>query len=81
MLCGVMILIPALLRAGPPPVLEIRPLTGSTFRCLAFPLLVLSFGLVPAIIDAESVLAGISDGKLSLRELATTGRGSPSARP
>ncbi|AOB37734.1 tripartite tricarboxylate transporter TctB family protein [Bordetella parapertussis] len=66
MLCGVMILIPALLRAGPMPVLEIRPLFWVSLSVLAFALLVLSFGLVPAII-AQSVLAGISDCKLSLR--------------
>ncbi|KDC76294.1 tripartite tricarboxylate transporter TctB family protein [Bordetella bronchiseptica MBORD635] len=66
MLCGVMILIPALLRAGPMPVLEIRPLFWVSLSVLAFALLVLSFGLVPAII-VQSVLAGISDCKLSLR--------------
>ncbi|AUL13722.1 tripartite tricarboxylate transporter TctB family protein [Bordetella bronchiseptica] len=66
MLCGVMILIPALLRAGPMPVLEVRPLFWVSLSVLAFALLVLPFGLVPAII-AQSVLAGISDCKLSLR--------------
>ena len=66
MLCGVMILIPALLRAGPMPVLEFRPLFWISLSVLAFALLVLPFGLVPAII-AQSVLAGISDCKLSWR--------------
>ncbi|WP_228846541.1 tripartite tricarboxylate transporter TctB family protein [Bordetella parapertussis] len=80
MLCGVMILIPALLRAGPMPVLEIRPLFWVSLSVLAFALLVLSFGLVPAII-AQSVLAGISDCKLSLRNSLLLAGGSPSARP
>lgn len=66
MLCGIMILIPALMRAGPKPVLEIRPLFWISLSVLAFALLVLPFGLVPAII-AQSVLAGISDCKLSRR--------------
>ncbi|OZI70220.1 tripartite tricarboxylate transporter TctB family protein [Bordetella genomosp. 6] len=64
MLCGIMILIPALMRAGPKPVVEIRPLFWISLSVLAFALLVLPFGLVPAII-AQSVLAGISDCKLS----------------
>ncbi len=66
MLCGIMILIPALMRAGPKPVVEIRPLFWISLSVLAFALLVLPFGLVPAII-AQSVLAGISDCKLSRR--------------
>jgi hypothetical protein len=63
MLCGVMILIPALLRAGPMPTFEFRPLFWISLSVLAFALLVLPFGLVPAVI-AQSVLAGISDSKL-----------------
>ena len=59
---------------GTLPVLEIRPLFWVSLSVLAFALLVLSFGLVPAII-VQSVLAGISDCKLSLREFAATGRG------
>lgn len=66
MLCGLMILIPALLRAGPTPTVELRPLFWISLSVLAFALLVLPFGLVPAII-ALTVLAGISDRKLSWR--------------
>lgn len=66
MLCGVLILIPALMRAGPMPTIEFRPLFWISLSVLAFALLVLPFGLVPAII-AQSVLAGISDRKLSWR--------------
>ncbi|MFC3338942.1 tripartite tricarboxylate transporter TctB family protein [Paracandidimonas soli] len=65
-LCGVMILIPALLRAGPRPFFEFRPLFWISLSVLAFALLVLPFGLVPAII-VQSVLAGMSDCKLSWR--------------
>lgn len=65
-LCGITILIPALLRAGSKPILEFRPLFWISLSVLAFALLVLSFGLVPAVI-AQSFLAGISDCKLSWR--------------
>ena len=66
MLCGIMILIPALLREGPMPTFELRPLLWISLSILAFALLVISFGLVPAII-AQTILAGISDSKLSWR--------------
>lgn len=66
MLCGIMILIPALLRTGPMPTVELKPLFWISLSMLAFALLVLPFGLVPAII-AQTVLAGISDCKLSWR--------------
>ncbi len=66
MLCGIMILIPALLREGPMPIFEWRPLLWISLSMLAFALLVLPFGLVPAII-AQTILAGISDCKLSWR--------------
>ncbi len=66
MLCGIMIIIPALLREGPLPVLELRPLFWVSLSMLAFALLVLPFGLVPAII-VQTILAGISDSKLSWR--------------
>ncbi len=64
MLCGIMILVPALWRAGPMPILEVKPLFWISLSVLAFALLVLTFGLVPAII-AQSLLAGMSDSKLS----------------
>lgn len=67
MLCGIMILIPALLREGPMPIFELRPLFWISLSMLAFALLVLPFGLVPAII-AQTILAGISDSKLSWRQ-------------
>ena len=66
MLCGVMILVPALLRAGPMPTFEFRPMFWVSLSVLAFALMVLPFGLVPAII-AQTILAGISDCKLSWR--------------
>ncbi|GAB1577548.1 tripartite tricarboxylate transporter TctB family protein [Bordetella petrii] len=66
MLCGLMIGIPALWRAGPMPKVESRPLFWVSISVLAFALLVLPFGLVPAII-AQSVLAGLADCKLSWR--------------
>ena len=66
MMCGLMIMVPALLRAGPGPTLEFRPLLWISLSMLAFALLVLPFGLVPAII-AQTVLAGVSDCKLSWR--------------
>jgi len=65
-LCGVMILIPALLRARPMPVFEWRPLFWISLSTLAFALLLVPFGLVPAII-VQTLLAGISDCKLSWR--------------
>ena len=64
MLCGVLILVPALLRSGPMPTFEFRPLFWISLSVLAFALLVIPFGLVPAII-VQTVLAGISDRKLS----------------
>ncbi|HLU02714.1 MAG TPA: tripartite tricarboxylate transporter TctB family protein [Advenella sp.] len=66
MLCGLLILIPALLREGPMPAFEWRPLCWISLSMLAFALLVLPFGLVPAII-AQTIVAGISDCKLSWR--------------
>ena len=65
-LCGLMILIPALLRAGPKPVFEWRPLFWISLSTLAFALLLVPFGLVPAII-AQTALSGLSDSKLSWR--------------
>lgn len=62
--CGVLILIPALMRAGPVPNFEVRPLLWISLSVLAFALLVLPFGLVPAVM-AQTVLASISDRKLS----------------
>lgn len=64
MLCGLFILIPALLRAGPKPDVEWRPLFWISLSVLAFALMVLSFGLVPAVF-ALTILAGLSDCKLS----------------
>ena len=66
MLCGIVILIPALLRAGPMPVLEFRPLLWISLSILAFALLLVPFGLIPAII-VQTVVAGLSDCKLSWR--------------
>lgn len=63
-LCGLLILIPALFRAGTMPHLEMRPLFWVSLSTLAFALLLMPFGLVPAII-AQTLLAGISDRKLS----------------
>ena len=63
-LCGVLILIPALLRAGPMPRIEFRPLFWISLSTLSFALLLIPFGLIPAIV-AQVVLAGVSDCKLS----------------
>lgn len=63
-LCGLSIGIPALLRAGPMPVIEFRPLFWISLSTLAFALILMPFGLIPAII-VQTVLAGISDRKLS----------------
>lgn len=63
-LCGIAIVIPALLRAGPMPVIEFRPLIWISLSTLAFALLLIPFGMIPAII-AQTVLAGISDSKLT----------------
>lgn len=65
-LCGILIMIPALLRAGPMPVFELRPLFWISLSILAFGLLVIPFGLIPAIL-VQTVLSGISDRKLSLK--------------
>lgn len=62
-LCGLMIMIPALLRAGPRPRLELRPLLWISLSVLAFALL-LPFGLVPAIV-VQTLVAGLSDCRLS----------------
>lgn len=67
MLCGILIVIPALRRAGPMPIFELRPLFWISLSVLAFGLLVIPFGLLPAIV-AQTVLAGISDCKLSLKK-------------
>ncbi len=64
MLCGIAIIIPALMRAGPMPTIELRPLIWISLSTLAFALLLIPFGLIPAII-AQTILAGISDSKLS----------------
>src|SRR5690606_10417796 len=66
MLCGIMILIPALLRAGSMPTFEWRPLFWISLSTLAFAVLLVPFGLVPAIV-VQTVIAGISDCKLSWR--------------
>jgi len=66
MLCGIMILIPALLRAGSMPTFEWRPLFWISLSTLAFAVLLVPFGLVPAIV-VQTVVAGISDCKLSWR--------------
>lgn len=63
-LCGVIMLISALLRSGPLPTFEWRPLFWISLSTLSFALLLVPFGLVPAII-VQTVLAGISDSKLS----------------
>lgn len=65
-LCGLAIFIPALFRAGPVPQIEWRPLLWISLSVLAFALLVVPFGLVPAIV-AQTVLASVSDRKLSGR--------------
>lgn len=62
-LCGLMIMIPALLRAGPRPKLELRPLLWISLSVLAFALL-LPFGMVPAIV-VQTLVAGLSDCRLS----------------
>ena len=63
-LCGLTILIPALFRAGPMPVIEFRPLIWISLSTLAFALMLMPFGLIPAII-VQTILAGISDSKLT----------------
>ncbi|MVW79279.1 tripartite tricarboxylate transporter TctB family protein [Bordetella sp. 02P26C-1] len=63
-LCGILIVIPALRRAGPMPTLELRPLIWISLSVLAFALLVLPFGLVPAVI-VQSLVASQADSKLS----------------
>ena len=73
MLCGVMILIPALLRAGPCPSSKSGRCSGSAFRCL-LSLLVLSFGLVPAII-VQSAPRRHLGLQTVLEEFAATGGG------
>lgn len=66
MLCGILIMIPALLRAGPMPTFEWRPLFWISLATLAFALLLVPFGLIPAIV-VQTVIAGLSDCKLSWR--------------
>lgn len=63
-LCGIAIIIPALMRAGPMPVIEFRPLLWISLSTLAFAMILVPFGLVPAII-VQTILAGISDCKLT----------------
>src|SRR5690606_5250695 len=46
-LCGIVILIPALRRAGPMPSIEFRPLLWISLSTLAFAVLLVPFGLVP----------------------------------
>ena len=64
MLCGIAFIIPALFRAGAMPTVEWRPLFWISLSVLAFALLLMPFGMVPAII-VQTILAGISDSKLS----------------
>jgi hypothetical protein len=63
-LCGIAIVIPALFRAGTMPVIEFRPLIWISLSTLAFALMLIPFGMIPAII-AQTILAGISDSKLT----------------
>lgn len=65
-ICGLFILVPAFFRAGPLPKFEVRPLFWISLSVLAFALMANSFGLVPAVI-AQTILAGLSDRKLSLK--------------
>lgn len=62
-ICGGAIAIPALLRAGPMPHIELRPLLWISLSTLVFALLLIPFGLVPAVV-AQTVVAGIADRKL-----------------
>ena len=61
--CGLVIAIPALFRAGRLPHIELRPLLWVSLSTLVFALLLIPFGLVPAVI-AQTVVAGIADRKL-----------------
>jgi len=63
-LCGLAIMIPALMRAGEMPTIEWRPLIWISLSTLAFAMILVPFGLIPAII-AQTILASISDSKLS----------------
>jgi len=63
-LCGLIIMIPALFRAGVMPQIEGRPLFFISLSVLAFALLLMPFGMIPAII-VQTVLAGMADSKLS----------------
>ena len=62
---GSVILLPALFRSGPRPVVEWRPLLWISASLLAFALLVIPFGMVPATI-VLTLITGRSDNKLSL---------------
>ena len=63
-LCGLTIMIPAFFRSGVMPVIEFRPLFWISLSTLAFALMLIRFGMIPAII-VQTILAGISDSKLT----------------
>jgi len=63
-LCGLAIMIPAFFRAGPMPKIEFRPLFWISLSTLVFALMLMPFGMIPAII-AQTILSGVSDSKLS----------------
>ncbi|MBU4611755.1 tripartite tricarboxylate transporter TctB family protein [Achromobacter sp. GG226] len=63
-LCGLIIMIPAFFRAGVMPKLEMRPLVFISLSVLAFALLLVPFGMIPAII-VQTLLSGMADSKLS----------------
>lgn len=62
---GGLILLPALVRVGPTPVVEWRPFLTILGSVLAFGLTIERLGLIPAIF-ALTMVATLADGKLSL---------------
>lgn len=63
-LLGVLILVPALFRAGDMPDIDFRALAASLGSIFAFAILVRPFGMIAAIV-AMTLVAGQADGRLS----------------
>jgi hypothetical protein len=64
-ICGLGVFIPSLLRAGPRINFDFKPFFWISLSVLVFAVLLLPFGLVAAIF-AQTIIAGLSDRKLSL---------------